>query len=52
MYYDWLVFIKNGKLIIVVIGNENMKFRSLDFKFSMRDVVEINVLYDCYKSKY
>lgn len=48
---DWRL-LKNGKPTIVAIGNENMKFRSPDFKLSTRDAVEINALYDCHKSKY
>ena len=51
MHYDRLAFTKNGRPTIVAIGNENMKFRSPDFKLSARDAVEINALYDCHNSK-
>lgn len=51
MHYGRTAFSKNGKPTIVVIGNENMDFGAPDKKFSARDVIEINALYDC-KSKY
>lgn len=51
MHYDRKSFTKNGKPTIVAIGNENMEFKTPDFKLSTRDAVEINALYDC-KSKY
>ena len=47
MHYDRMAFTKNGKPTIVAIGNENMEFKSPDFKLSARDAVEINALYDC-----
>ncbi|KAL9961868.1 hypothetical protein ACROYT_G030900 [Oculina patagonica] len=47
MHYDRMAFTKNGKPTIVAIKNENMRFRSPDFKLSTRDAVKINALYDC-----
>lgn len=47
MHYDRLAFTKNGKPTIVAIGNENMDFKMPDMMLSPRDIVEINVLYDC-----
>ena len=51
MHYDRMAFTKNGKPTIVAIGNENMEFKTKDFKLSTRDALEINRLYDC-KSEY
>ena len=47
MHYGRRAFTKNGKPTIVAIGNENMEFKSPDFKLSTRDAVKINALYDC-----
>lgn len=51
MHYDRLAFTKNGLPTILAIGNENMEFKSPDFKLSTRDAVEINALYDCHKTQ-
>ena len=51
MHYDRRAFTKNGKPTIVAIGNENMEFGTPDDRFSARDAVKINALYDC-KSEY
>ena len=47
MHYDRRAFTKNGKPTIVAIGNENMEFGTPEGRFSLRDVVKINALYDC-----
>lgn len=52
MHYDRMAFTKNGRPTIVAIGNENMDFKTPNFKLSTRDALEINALYDCHKSKY
>lgn len=47
MHYDRKAFTKNGKPTIVAIDNENMEFGTPEGRFSARDVVKINALYDC-----
>lgn len=47
MHYDRMAFTKNGKPTIVAIDNENMEFGTPEGRFSARDVVKINALYDC-----
>lgn len=47
MHYSRRSFTKNGNPTIVAIGNENMEFGTPEGRFSARDVVKINALYDC-----
>lgn len=52
MHYDRMAFTKNGKPTIVAIDNENMEFGTPEGRFSARDVVKINALYDCKTKSY
>ena len=52
MHYHRMAFTKNGKPTILAIDNENMEFGTPEGRFSARDVVKINALYDCKSEQY